>query len=178
MAVAPALASGPPVVGRSIPNGHDGASLFRVEALRASDGTRDPAWTPPVEPDTRTPQEVEMWEARALLYRYLIHKNRWPDLTAALDGGREWQAWSAARRAQWPPTVIFHGSGDTAVPLAISEELRDVMGADRVSLSVADGQDHLFERALFLEDAAPGMDAVRDAVAKLVAVVEQADAQR
>lgn len=119
-----------------------------------------------------------MWAARALLYRYLIHKNRWPDLTAALDGGRAWHAWSAARRAQWPPTVIFHGSGDAAVPLAISEELRDVMGADRVALFVADGQDHLFERALFLEDAAPGMDAVRDAVAKLVAVVEQADAQR
>lgn len=169
-AVEPALA-GPLVVGRSIPNGHDGAGDFRVDALRG-DGLRDPAWTPPVVPDTRTAQERRMWDARALLYRYLIYHDRWPGMTAALDGGREWHAWTAARRAQWPPTVVFHGSADSAVPLQVSEQLREVMGADRVSVFVAEGQDHLFERAMFLEDNKPGMDAVRDAVAKLVEVMK------
>ncbi|KAJ4144530.1 hypothetical protein LMH87_003411 [Akanthomyces muscarius] len=175
-AVEPALA-GPLVVGRSIPNGHDDASIFRVDALQ-SDAARDPAWTPPAVPDTRTPQEKQMWDARALLYRYLIYHNRWPDMTAALDGGREWHAWTAARRAQWPPTVIFHGSADSAVPLEVSEQLREVMGADKVSVFVAEGQDHLFERAMFLEDERPGMNAVRDAVAKLVEVVKQANERK
>lgn len=113
-----------------------------------------------------------MWDARALLYRYLIYENRWPAMVAALDGGREWEGWTAARRARWPPTVIFHGGGDTAVPLAVSERLREVMGRDRVALFVAEGQDHLFERAMFLEEERPGMDTVRKAVAKLIEVVE------
>ncbi|TQV94153.1 pirin [Cordyceps javanica] len=175
--VAPAQdPSAAPVVGRSIPNGHDGAADFCVAALR-EDGSRDPDFCPPpAEPDTRSDEERRLWDARALLYRYLIHRNRWPGLTAALDGGREWTTWSAARRARWPPTVVFHGSADAAVPLEVSERLRDVMGAERVALFVAEGRDHLFERALFLEDEEPGMDAVRDAVAKLVEVVKAAEA--
>ncbi|KAJ6781531.1 hypothetical protein PWT90_05018 [Aphanocladium album] len=168
-----AALTGPLVVGRSIPNGHDGAAVFRTSAL-LDNGARDPGFTPEVVADTRSEEEKQHWDARALLYRYLIHKNRWPAMTAAMDGGREWKTWPAERKEKWPPTVIFHGSGDSAVPLAVSEGLRDVMGEGRVSLFVAEGQDHLFERAMFLEDDEPGMDAVRDAVAKLVEVVKSA----
>lgn len=171
-AVAAALTDSPPVVGQAIPNGHDGAALFRPSALLPS-GDRDPSFRPVVVPDTRTPAEKEMWDARALLYRYLIYKNRWPEMTAAMDGGRGWTTWSAARKALWPPTVVVHGDKDSAVPLEISEDLRKVMGEERVSVCVAQGQDHLFERALFLEEQREGMDAVREAVAKLVEVVKR-----
>ncbi|KAM3539054.1 hypothetical protein ARSEF1564_008019 [Beauveria bassiana] len=173
-AVAPALdADSPLVVGRSIPNGHENASIFRPEAL-LEDGTRDPDFQLPVaEEDTRTEAEKRLWEARALLYRYFIHQNRWPALTAALDGGREWRGWERERKGRWPRTVVVHGSGDAAVPLRVSEELREVMGGQRVEVVVAEGQDHLFERAMFLEEQRPGMDAVREAVAKLVEVVNK-----
>lgn len=175
-AVAPALdADSPLVVGRSIPKGHENASIFRPEAL-LQDGRRDPDFQLPVaeEEDTRTEAEKRLWEARALLYRYFIHQNRWPALTAALDGGREWRGWERERKEKWPRTVVVHGSGDAAVPLRVSEELREVMGGQRVEVVVAEGQDHLFERAMFLEEQRPGMDAVREASAKLVEVVNNA----
>ncbi|EGX97201.1 pirin [Cordyceps militaris CM01] len=173
-AVAAALQPGPPIVGRSIPNGgHEGAAAFCVAALR-EDGSRDPDFFPPTPgADGRSAEERRMWDARALLYRYLIYENRWPAMVAALDGGREWEGWTAARRARWPPTVIFHGGGDTAVPLAVSERLREVMGRDRVALFVAEGQDHLFERAMFLEEERPGMDTPTATLAKLSAAKQQ-----
>ncbi|OAA69703.1 pirin [Cordyceps fumosorosea ARSEF 2679] len=172
-AVAPALSPDSPLmVGRSVPNGHDGAASFRVSALR-EDGARDPAWTPPVVEDARTEGQRAVDEARGLLYRYLVHGNEWPGMTAALDGGREWDGWETERRGRWPRTVVVHGDRDEAVPLAVSERLREVMGGERVTVLVAEGRDHLFERALFLEDEEPGMDAVRAAAAKLVEVVKE-----
>lgn len=164
--------SGPCVVGRSIPGGHEGAASFRVEAL-GEDGSRDPGFRSTAPVDTRTEEERTLWDQRSKLYVYYIYENLWPGMTAAMDVAREWQEWTAERKAKWPPTVIFHGNSDNGVPLGVSEEMRRVLGEDKVCLFIASGEDHLFERAMFLEDDAPGMVAVRDAVARLVEIVTE-----
>lgn len=164
--------SGPLVVGSSIPGGHEKAGIFRVEAL-TPDGTYDPHFQSPEPTDPRSAVDKKLWGQRELLYSYYIHRNLYPGMTAAMDGGREWHDWSAERKAQWPPTVIFHGNADTAVPLEVSSDFLTVMGADRVFMFVAQGQDHLFERARFIEEDAPGMEAVRDAVARLSSLVKE-----
>ncbi|PNY26369.1 Uncharacterized protein TCAP_03701 [Tolypocladium capitatum] len=164
------IIAGPMMVGATAPGA---ASAFRLEKLRA-DGSKDPDYKTPPAPapaqDGPPPKH-----ARGELYDYYTYKNGWLDLVGEIDVGYEWarEKSPAARDrvAKWPPTVVLHGNADYDVPLDVSEQMRDCLGGDKVSLFVADGQPHLYELTRFIDDDAPGMGAVRDAVKRLDEIV-------
>ncbi|TFB03017.1 hypothetical protein CCMA1212_005478 [Trichoderma ghanense] len=156
--------AGPVEVGDMKPD----ESTFVLDKL-TPEGAKNPDFTPPKVPENASPDESN----RGLLYDYYTFNNSFVDLVGDVDPGYQWakQPDAKDRVAQWPKTVIFHGNNDPDVELNVSEDMRDCLGEDKVTLIVADGQPHLFELEKFIEDDIPGMDAVRQAVAKLDEVV-------
>ncbi|KAJ6440539.1 EKC/KEOPS complex subunit BUD32 [Purpureocillium lavendulum] len=165
--VAKAIA-GPVAVGVTMPGSEN---AFRMAKLR-SDGSRNPDYE--TEPGPSPPLK----NPRSGLYEYYTHRNAWLGMVGGIDPGYEWarerQTTPEARDrvARWPPTVIFHGDADVDVPIAVSEHMRDCLGEDKVSLFVAPGQGHLYDLTRFIEDDAPEMDAVRQAVKRLDEIVK------
>lgn len=152
----------------------DDEKCFSLAMLRP-DGSRNPAYKPPqpAPAPLLNPSDPEV--RRGMLYEYYIYKNAWVGLLGDVDPGYEWAREtsddSKARVQKWPPTVVIHGNGDTDVEVGVSEAMRDALGEDRVTLFVADGQGHLYETTRFIDEDAPGMDEVRQAVACLDEVV-------
>lgn len=167
--MAPIIA-GPIVVGET-PAGDP--SAFDVNKLRA-DGSRNPDYKAPprVESDDNDPDNL-----RGMLYDYYIYRNEWVDLLGDIDPGYAWAKdgtdESKARLDNWPPTVIFHGNADPDVELGVSEEMRDYLGENKVTLLIADGMHHLYELTKFIEEDSPGMDTVREVVKRLDEIVAQ-----
>ncbi|OAQ75272.1 endomembrane protein 70-like protein [Purpureocillium lilacinum] len=165
--MAPAIA-GPIAVGVTMPGAEN---AFRVAMLQPADASRNPDYE--AEPVPSPPPK----NPRSGLYEYYTHRNAWGGMVGDVDNGYEWarERTDEARErvARWPPTVIFHGDADVAVPIAVSEQMRDCLGEDKVSLFVAPGQDHLYDLTRFIEDPAPEMDAVRQAVKRLDEIVGQ-----
>ncbi|KAL7806398.1 alpha/beta-hydrolase [Trichoderma aethiopicum] len=135
-----------------------------VLAKLTPEGAKNPDFVPP-EKDAASDDE----SYRGMLYDYYTFNNSFVDLVGDVDPGYQWarQPGAKERVAEWPRTVIFHGDNDPDVELNVSEDMRDCLGEDKVTLFVAKGQPHLFELEKFIEDEVPGMDAVRQAVAKL-----------
>lgn len=106
-----------------------------------------------------------------LMYEHYIRTNKYPGLVQAIDDGFEWAGTDEQKRQLWPPTVIFHGNADIAVPHDISVMMQQKLGKDKVDIFIAEGQDHLFESSLCLEDTELCMDVVRRALARLDEVV-------
>ncbi|KND87060.1 hypothetical protein TOPH_08302 [Tolypocladium ophioglossoides CBS 100239] len=162
------IIAGPIAVGVTAPGA---ASAFRLEKLRA-DGSKNPDYKIPPAPAQDGPLPKH---SRSELYDYYTYKNGWLDLVGEIDPGYEWarEKSPAARErvARWPPTVTFHGNDDHDVPLDVSEQMRDCLGEDKVSLFVADGQPHLYELTKFIDDDVPEMGAVKDAVKRLDEIV-------
>lgn len=145
-------------------------SVFEVEMLMP-DGSKNPNYKPPTpEVEVNPPKH-----SRGELYDYFTYKNSWLDLVGSIDPGYVWAKDGGAkdRVSRWPPTVIFHGNEDFDVPLDVSQAMKQSLGDDKVKLIVADGQPHLFEGTKFIEDEAPGMEAVKEAVAVLDSLVVQ-----
>ncbi|KAF5134042.1 hypothetical protein E5D57_004673 [Metarhizium anisopliae] len=167
--MAPIIA-GPVVVGETRPGD---PSAFDVGQL-TPDGSRNADYKPPARPQTPDDSD-DAARLRGMLYDYYTHKNQWVELLGDVDPGYAWAkedaAGAKARVEAWPPTVIFHGNADYDVELAVSEEMRDSLGEDKVTLLVAEGQGHLYDLTKFIEDDAPGMDTVREAVRCLDGIV-------
>lgn len=111
---------------------------------------------------------------RGTLYEYYTYKNAWLDLVGEVDLGYEWARQpeeGAARAEAWPKTVVFHGDYDSDVPLGVSRLMEEALGVDKVKIVVARGMGHLFELMWYLEEDAPGMEAVREAMGCLDEVV-------
>lgn len=165
--------NGPIQVGETPPGT---ASAFRLDKL-LPDGTKNTDYKPPPQaPKTADAAVVEPEYSRGALYDYYTYKNGWLDLVGAVDPGYDWakelaSSAAEARRKKWPYTVIFHGDDDYDVPLDVSEQMRDSLGEDKVSLFVAKDQPHLYELNKFIEDDDAGMEAVRKAVARLDEIV-------
>ncbi|KJZ68865.1 hypothetical protein HIM_11746 [Hirsutella minnesotensis 3608] len=139
-------------------------AAFSVEKLRP-DGSRNPDYsTPPY--DGPSPNH-----SRSELYDYYTYKNAWLDMLGEVDPGYAWATEPSPvareRVDRWPPTVILHGDADDDVPLSVSEQMRDCLGRDKVSLFTAHGQPHLFELTSVIDDDVPEMGVVRDAVKRL-----------
>ncbi|KAK2609258.1 hypothetical protein QQS21_002192 [Conoideocrella luteorostrata] len=168
--MAPIIA-GPTVIGET-PDGSP--SVFSVDKLRA-DGSRNVDFKPPLVPAASNDSDNSA-DLRGMLYDYYIYKNQWVELLGNIDPGYAWakedSQESRARVAKWPPTVVFHGNQDYDVVLGVSEEMRDCLGPEKVTLLIADGQEHLYELRKFIEDDEPGMDTVRQAVACLDGIVK------
>lgn len=156
--------SGPIQVGEMPPD----ESTFVLDKL-TPDGAKNPNFKPPVAPEAASSDG----SYRGLLSDYYTFNNAFLGMVGSVDPGYQWAKLPEAkdRVAQWPKTVIFHGSQDPDVELNVSEDMRDCLGEDKVTLIIADGQPHLYELEKFIEDDAPGMDAVRDAVARLDEIV-------
>ncbi|KAL7923810.1 Alpha/Beta hydrolase protein [Trichoderma austrokoningii] len=141
-------------------------AAFVLDKLTA-DGAKNPDYSPSeMEPDTRSVY-------RGMLYDYYLYNNSFVDLVGSVDAGYQWAKLAGAKErvAQWPKTVIFHGNNDPDVELSVSEDMRDCLGDDRVTLIVADGQPHSYELVKFIEDDGSGMDVVRQSVARLDEIV-------
>ncbi|UNI15849.1 hypothetical protein JDV02_002343 [Purpureocillium takamizusanense] len=173
--------AGPLTVGVSVPGADN---VFRMDMLRRADASRNPDYSYDEAEEQQPPPPRN---PRSGMYEYYTHRNAWPGMVGDVDVGFAWareeekeeeeRGTAEARRARvarWPPTVIFHGDADVAVPLALSEQMRDCLGEDKVSLFVAPGQEHLYDLTRFIEDPAPEMDVVRQAVARLDEIVVQA----
>jgi hypothetical protein len=132
-----------------------------------SDGAKNPNYSPP----EFEPNDSSIY--RGMLYDYFTFNNTYLDLVGSIDPGYQWAKLPDAkdRVAQWPKTVIFHGNNDPDVVLDVSEDMRNCLGEDKVTLIIAEGQPHLYELEKFIEDDAPGMDVVRQAVARLDEIV-------
>ncbi|KAK1245996.1 hypothetical protein MKX07_005065 [Trichoderma sp. CBMAI-0711] len=156
--------AGPMQVGDMKPD----ESTFVLNKL-TPEGAKNPDFAPPKAPEQTSSDESH----RGMLYDYYTFNNSFVDLVGDVDPGYQWakQPDAKDRVAEWPKTVVFHGNNDPDVELNVSEEMRDRLGEDKVTLFVAKGQPHLFELEKFMEDDAPGMDAVRQAVAKLDEIV-------
>ncbi|RFU72866.1 hypothetical protein TARUN_9390 [Trichoderma arundinaceum] len=155
--------TGPIQVGDMRPN----ESTFVLDKL-TPDGAKNPTFAP------RKPQAGGSdGPYRGMLYDYYTFNNSFVDTVGSVDPGFQWAKLpdTKDRLAQWPQTVIFHGDNDPDVELNVSEDMRDCLGEDRVSLFVAAGQPHLYELEKFIEDDAPGMDTVKQAVARLDEIV-------
>lgn len=139
-----------------------------VLAKLTPDGAKNPSFTPPDYPEAASGESY-----RGMLYDYYTFNNAFLDIVGSVDPGYQWAKLPDAkdRLAQWPKTVIFHGDQDPDVELSVSEDMRDCLGADKVTLIIADGQPHLYELEKFIEDDAPGMDVVKQAVARLDEIV-------
>ncbi|UKZ91768.1 uncharacterized protein TrAFT101_006739 [Trichoderma asperellum] len=141
-------------------------SAFVLDKLTA-DGAKNPDYSPP----KSGPNDCD--SQRGMLYDFYTFNNSFVDLVGSVDPGYQWAKRPDAkdRVAQWPKTVIFHGNNDPDVELNVSEDMRDCLGEDKVTLIIADGQPHLYELEKFIEDDAPGMDVVRQSVARLDEIV-------
>ncbi|KAL7794401.1 hypothetical protein V8C37DRAFT_376515 [Trichoderma ceciliae] len=155
--------AGPIQVGSKRP----GKSTFVLEKLTA-DGAKNPSFTPPSHHEVG-PDEAQ----RDMLYDHYTFNNAFVDMVGSVDPGYQWAKLPGAegRLARWPETVVFHGNNDPDVELNVSEDMRDCLGEDKVSLFIADGQPHLYELERFMEDEAPGMDVVKQSVARLDEIV-------
>ena len=162
-----AVLSGPAIVGRSLPGDQ---KAFAVSKL-LTNGDRNPDYKPADADKPLTKDEEDFWDKRSILYDYYIHRNQWTKLVGDLDPAFGTAAFTAEKKAAWPPTVVFHGNEDYDVPLGLNELMRDAVGSQTVSLFVADGQPHLYEAARFIEDQDACMNAVRQAVARLDDIV-------
>lgn len=167
--MAPIIA-GPIVIGETPPGD---PSAFDVDKLRP-DGSRNPDYKAPHVPETSSDAD-DLDNLRGMLYDYYIYKNQWVELLGDIDPGYSWAKEDTeeakARVKAWPPTVVFHGNADYDVVLGVSEEMRDSLGADKVKLLVAEGREHLYELKKFIDDDAPGMDTVKEAVKCLDEIV-------
>lgn len=145
---------------------HPDESAFVLDKL-TSDGAKNPNYRPPKTESTN--RSIY----RGMLYDYYTFNNSFVDLVGSVDPGYQWAKLPDAkdRVAQWPKTVIFHGNNDPDVELNVSEDMRNCLGEDKVTLIIADGQPHLYELEKFIEDDAPGMDVVRQSVARLDEIV-------
>ncbi|KAH6609829.1 hypothetical protein Trco_003175 [Trichoderma cornu-damae] len=138
-------------------------STFVLDKL-TPEGAKNPNFTPP------KPHQAAAGEpCRGMLYDYYTFNNSFVGIVGSVDPGYQWAKLPDAkeRLARWPKTMIFHGSNDPDVELSVSEDMRDCLGEDKVSLFVADGQPHLYELEKYIEDDAPGMDVVKLSVARL-----------
>ncbi|KAM0247589.1 hypothetical protein ACHAQJ_009808 [Trichoderma viride] len=156
--------AGPIQVGDMLPD----ESTFVLDKL-TPDGAKNPNFTPPPKPHEDGSSVIY----RAMLYDYYTFNNSFVDIVGSVDPGYQWAKLPDAKEriAQWPRTVIFHGNNDPDVELNVSEDMRDCLGEDKVSLFIADGQPHLYELEKFIEDDAPGMDVVKQSVARLDEIV-------
>jgi acetyl esterase/lipase len=166
-----AVLSGPAIVGRSLPGDQ---KTFAVSKLLPS-GDRNPDYKPEDDDEPLIKGEEAFWDKRGTLYDYYIHRNLWTELVGDLDPAFGTVAFTAEKKAAWPPTIVFHGNEDYDVPLGVNELMRDAVGSHKVSLFVADGQPHLYEATRFVEDEDACMDAVREAVARLDEIVTKSD---
>jgi hypothetical protein len=168
-AVMAPIIAGPMVVGETPPGD---SSAFDVGKLRP-DGSKNPDYKPPPPPETSDDPNG----LRGMLYDYYTYKNQWVELLGDIDPGYAWAKEDTdearARVKAWPPTVVFHGNADYDVELGVSEEMRDCLGEDKVTLLIAEGQDHLYELRRFIEDDGPEMDTVRQVVERLDEIVSQ-----
>ncbi|KAM0449997.1 hypothetical protein ACHAO4_006876 [Trichoderma viride] len=141
-------------------------SAFVLDKLTPN-GAKNPNYSPP----EAGSDNLSIY--RGMLYDYYTFNNSFVDLVGSVDPGYQWAKLPDAkdRVAQWPKTVIFHGNNDPDVVLNVSEDMRDCLGEDKVTLIVADGQPHLYELEKFIEDDSPGMDVVRQSVARLDEIV-------
>ncbi|KAL6907239.1 Alpha/Beta hydrolase protein [Trichoderma evansii] len=141
-------------------------SAFVLDKL-TPDGAKNLNYSPP------KTESADPGVYRGMLYDYYTFNNSFVDIVGSVDPGYQWAKLPDAkdRVAQWPKTVIFHGNNDPDVELNVSEDMRDCLGEDKVTLIIADGQPHLYELEKFIEDDAPGMDVVRQAVARLDEIV-------
>jgi hypothetical protein len=155
--------TGPIQVGEMLPD----ESTFVLDKL-TPDGAKNPSFTPPL-PHEAGSSGID----RTMLYDYYTFNNSFVDMVGSIDPGYQWAKLPDAkeRRAQWPKTVIFHGDNDPDVELNVSEDMRDCLGEDKVTLFIAEGQPHLYELENFIEDDAPGMDIVKKSVARLDEIV-------
>jgi hypothetical protein len=143
-------------------------TVFCVDKL-LPDGAKNPNYKTPAAGSGQSEDELP----RGCLYDYYLYKNAYVDLVGDVDPGFDWAKTDSGmnRKAVWPDTVIIQGTGDDDVDLRVSTHMADCLGEEKVKLCLADGQGHLFESRRFLEDSAPGMDAVRAAVDHLERII-------
>jgi hypothetical protein len=111
---------------------------------------------------------------RGCLYDFYLYNNKFVELVGDVDPGYDWPVSDVERRRNWPPTIIIQGNADVDVDMAVSTHMVDCLGPDKVRLCLAEGEEHSFEAACYLEDDSGGMDAVRFAVSVLDDVVARA----
>lgn len=106
---------------------------------------------------------------RGLLYDYFLYDNTFVPLVGSVDPGFDWaqDAAQSSKLAEWPVTVFIQGDDDDDVAMDVCASVAKRLGGKKGRLCIAKGRGHLFEGARFVDDEAPGMDAVRRAVDEL-----------
>ncbi|KAI1123411.1 alpha/beta-hydrolase [Nemania abortiva] len=107
--------------------------------------------------------------SRGCLYDYYVYENAFLPMLESVDLGYEWAKYDpqSQKLADWPPTVFIHGNSDPDVDVDVPITAAGCLGSEKAKLIMAEGQEHLFEAACFLEDEGVGMDAVRRAIKEL-----------
>ncbi|KAK3389779.1 Alpha/Beta hydrolase protein [Podospora didyma] len=114
---------------------------------------------------------------RGLLYDYYLYENMFPILVgSSVDPGFDWTATDAEKLKQWPITILIQGDADDAVSPEVCSSVAEKLGTGKAVYCEAKGQDHLFEKTKFLEDALPGAPGSKAMTAVLKAINELGNA--
>ncbi|KAJ8125803.1 hypothetical protein O1611_g7834 [Lasiodiplodia mahajangana] len=118
---------------------------------------------------THRPSDGDGGISRGCLYDYYVYENAFLPMLEPLDKGYEWAQSDpqCQKLAHWPITIFIHGNSDPDVDIDVSIQAARSLGPEKAKIIIAEGQEHLFEAASFLEDEGVGMDAVREAVKEL-----------
>jgi hypothetical protein len=148
-----------PFLIESVAVGSTPPNTFHLNMLLPS-GSKNPHFEAPAK--TRSEQDPN----RGMLYDYYVYENAYVPLVGSVDPGFDWaeDATQSSRLAEWPVTVFIQGDADDDVNIDVCASVAKRLGTKKGRLFVAEGQGHLFEGTMFLEDETPAMDAVRRAV--------------
>ncbi len=160
--------SGPAVVG-SAP-AYSPSPFYAIEYLLPFAERKSAYVTRPAKAPTSTVAPRVL--SRECLYDYYLHRNAFVDLVGDLDPGFAWakdvgDELHAEKLECWPPTIFIQGDQDSDVSADVTMSTVDSLGSEKAKLFRAEGQGHLFEATLYLEDESPAMDVVREAIQAL-----------
>ncbi len=120
---------------------------------------------------TFTEQKPEVHEGldRPDIYDWLVQENGYPKIFGDLEGTFD------AEKEKFPKVVILHSEGDVDVPFQLSKDFVEGVGKDKARLVVVEGNDHVFDEGLFLEDGGEKVRKVEEAWRLLDMVVKRGE---
>ncbi len=138
-----------------------GVSPFEVKSLN-EDLSHNTAFTPQ-EPGFRAALD------RPDIYDWLVQENEYPKTFGDLEGNIE------AEKEKFPKVIIMHSKGDEDCPIELSRDYVEGVGKEKGRLVAVEGNDHVFDEWLFLEDGGERVEKVQEAWKLLDAVVARGE---